>query len=96
MEQLREQAIEPLEISKASVKCQKCGEAILIVGKLAKSKTAMDKIGILKRRSSYLGNHIYGGNTAVEIKQAKEEEQWVDNHCSCCYFCISFARQIDI
>jgi hypothetical protein len=26
----------------------------------------------------------------------KEEEQWVDNHCSCCYFCISFARQIDI
>jgi adenine-specific DNA methylase len=42
------QAIESLQIFSSSVKCQRCGIAVPVVGKLTRAKN--DRIAILQRR----------------------------------------------
>jgi hypothetical protein len=49
MEKQRAQAIDALEISDGHVKCQRCGTAVCIVGKLT-TYVKNDRIGILQRR----------------------------------------------
>ena len=63
MEKQRSQAIESLEISNHSVKCQKCGLDIPLIGKLTKPKS--NRITILEKRIKWLEGgypRSYGGN----------------------------------
>jgi hypothetical protein len=48
MDRQRSQAIESLQIIDNSVKCQKCGMAVPIVGKLTKPKS--NRIAVLEKR----------------------------------------------
>jgi hypothetical protein len=48
MEKQRSQAIESLQITDHSVKCQKCGIAVPIVGKLTRTKN--DRIALLQKK----------------------------------------------
>jgi hypothetical protein len=56
MDKLREEAIEALEYSSSEdgqyqyVKCQKCAQAIRIVGKLQRPKSPNDRIATLQKR----------------------------------------------
>jgi hypothetical protein len=52
MDRQRSQAIESLEISGDSVKCQKCGIDIPLIGKLTKPKS--NRITILEKRIKWL------------------------------------------
>ena len=71
MERQRSQAIESLQIydhhhsSSSSVKCQKCGVAIPIVGKLTKLKS--DRIRILEKRIKWLEDYRRGGNSLFKF-----------------------------
>jgi hypothetical protein len=47
MEKQRSQAIESLQISNGFVKCQRCGIAVSIFGKLA--RTGNDRIAVLQK-----------------------------------------------
>jgi hypothetical protein len=78
MENKRSQAIESLEISGSgdSVKCQKCGIAVPIVGKSIKPKS--NRIAILEKRVRWLENYprgnnkrssIYNNNNVKKLKQ---------------------------
>jgi hypothetical protein len=61
MDKQRSQAIESLEISSNSVKCQKCGLDIPIAGKLTKP-TKSTRIAILEKRIKWLENYTRCGN----------------------------------
>jgi hypothetical protein len=77
----RSQAIESLQISNDSVKCQRCGIAVSIVGKL--TRTGNNRIAILQKRIKWLENyhyahHRHGNNNSNNNKnnniiQLKEE-----------------------
>jgi hypothetical protein len=54
VERQRSQAIEALEISGNSVKCQRCGMAVTIIGKL--TRTGNDRITILQKRIKWMEN----------------------------------------
>jgi hypothetical protein len=56
MERQRSQAIESLQIIDNSVKCQKCGMAVPIVGKLTARN---DRIAVLQKRIKWLENYQY-------------------------------------
>jgi hypothetical protein len=73
MDRQQLQAIEALEISESgnSVKCQRCGMAVPIVGKL--SRPHNDRVAILQRRIKWIENHSRGNNTKAEVKQIKQE-----------------------
>ena len=58
MERQRLQAIESLDISSNSVKCQRCGHDMPIVGKL--NRTC--KVVILQRRIKWMENYYHGAN----------------------------------
>jgi hypothetical protein len=71
MERQRSQAIEALEIFDSSVKCQRCGMAI--VGKLPRPHN--DRVVILQRRIKWMENYSCGNNNgnSNDIKQLKQE-----------------------
>jgi hypothetical protein len=54
MDAQRLQAIELLQITDNSVKCQKCGIAVPIVGKLSKPNS--NRIAVLEKRIKWLEN----------------------------------------
>jgi len=84
MERQRLQAIESLEISNHSVKCQRCGIAVPIVGKLTARN---DRIAVLQKQIKWIEEHyqyphrpygnINNGNNNKDnnnsIKQLKAE-----------------------
>jgi hypothetical protein len=72
MERQRLQAIEALEISDSdnSVKCQRCGHDIPIVGKL--NRPHNDRVAILQRRIRWMENYYHGANIN-DLKQLKQE-----------------------
>jgi hypothetical protein len=60
MDRQRSQAIQALDIFDYSVKCQRCGNAVPIVGKLTKANN--DRIGILQNRIKWIEEHYYNRN----------------------------------
>jgi hypothetical protein len=66
-----------LEISESdhSVKCQKCGIAVPIVGKLTRTKN--DKIAILQKRIKWIENYSRGNinrpSYTNDLKELKQE-----------------------
>jgi hypothetical protein len=70
MDRQGSQAIEALQISNDSVKCQRCGNAIPIVGKLTKASN--DGIGILQKRIKWIENYSHG-NANDGLNQLKSE-----------------------
>jgi hypothetical protein len=76
MDRQRLQAIDLLEISDHSVKCQKCGISVPIVGKLTKPKS--NRIAILQKRIKWIENYSRGNINRPsyhinEVKQLKQE-----------------------
>ena len=75
MDRQRSQAIEALEIFDHSVKCQRCGIAVPIVGKLTKANN--DRIGILQKRIKWIENYSRGNTNRPsyinEVKVLKQE-----------------------
>jgi hypothetical protein len=63
MERQRSQAIESLEIIDSTVKCQRCGVAVPIVGKLTKLRKG-NRIDTLQKRIRWLENYYsrHGGS----------------------------------
>jgi len=55
MERKRSQALDTVEISDNSVKCQKCGNVVPIVGKMSRTKN--DKLVKLQTRQRFMENH---------------------------------------
>jgi hypothetical protein len=70
MERQRSQAIESLEISGNSVKCQRCSQDIPIVGKL--NRRHNDRAVILQRRLKWMENYYPGANIN-DLKALKQE-----------------------
>jgi hypothetical protein len=73
MENKRSQAIESLQISSDSVKCQKCGLDIAIIGKLTKPTKSSNRIAILEKRIKWLENYSHGNNRSDDVKHLKQE-----------------------
>jgi adenine-specific DNA methylase len=77
MDRQKSQAKESLEIFDHSVKCQRCGIAVPIVGKLIKPKS--NRIAVLEKRIKWLENYSRGNNNGSyhhknnDIKQLKQE-----------------------
>jgi hypothetical protein len=76
MDAQRLQAIELLQITDNSVKCQKCGIVVPIVGKLSKPNS--NRIAVLEKRIKWLENYSRGNNNGSyhknnNIKQLKQE-----------------------
>lgn len=69
----RSQAIESLQITNSSVKCQRCGTTVPIVGKL--TKISNDRIDILQKRIRWMENYRRGTNTTKDddLKALKQE-----------------------
>jgi hypothetical protein len=70
MERQRLQAIDTLEISGNSVKCQRCGHDIPIVGKL--NRPYNDRVVILQRRIKWMENYARGSNKD-DLEQLRQE-----------------------
>jgi hypothetical protein len=70
MEQRRLRAIESLEISGNSVKCQRCSQDIPIVGKL--NRPHNDRVVILQRRIKWMENYSRAINKDG-LQQLKQE-----------------------
>jgi hypothetical protein len=60
MDSQRSQAIESLEISGNSVKCQKCGMAIPLLRTSTKSRS--NRIDTLEKQIKWIENHIHGSS----------------------------------
>ena len=73
MERQRSQAIESLEIFDHSVKCQRCGNAVPIVGKL--NRPHNDRVVILQRRIKWIENYRRGGNSTSKNEDLKALKQ---------------------
>jgi hypothetical protein len=79
MDRQRSQAIESLEISDHSVKCQRCGIAVPMIGKAIKPKS--NRITILEKRINWLENYTRCSNnnrrrrsiSDYVVKQLKQE-----------------------
>jgi DNA repair exonuclease SbcCD ATPase subunit len=75
MDRQRSHAIESLEIYDHSVKCQKCGNAVPIAGKL--SRPHNDRIAILQKRIKWIENYSHGNvnrpSYINEVKALKQE-----------------------
>jgi hypothetical protein len=69
MERQRSQVIQSLEIfDHSSVKCQKCGVAVPIVGKL--TNVSNDRIAVLQKRIKWIENY-HRGNTIAKDEDVK-------------------------
>jgi adenine-specific DNA methylase len=66
MEIQRSQAIESLEIFDHSVKCQRCGNAVPMVGKLARPYN--DRVAVLQRRIKWMENYYHGATSSSDKK----------------------------
>ena len=74
MERQRSQAIESLQINESdnnSVKCQRCGIAVPIVGKL--NRPCNDRAVILQRRIKWVENYRRGSNKDEDLKALRQE-----------------------
>jgi hypothetical protein len=73
MERQRLHAIESLQISGNSVKCQRCSNDIPIVGKL--NSPCNDRVVILQRRIKWIENYRRGGSTSKDndLKALRQE-----------------------
>ncbi|MFL6470183.1 MAG: hypothetical protein ACJ71H_04955 [Nitrososphaeraceae archaeon] len=75
MDRQKSQAIESLEIFNHSVKCQKCGMAVPIIGKLSKPNS--NRIAVLEKRIKWLENYSRGNINRHyyinDVKQLKAE-----------------------
>jgi hypothetical protein len=76
MDRQRSQAIESLEITDHSVKCQRCGNAVPIIGKM--TRTNNDRIAVLQKRIKWIENYSHGNTTRSsshinDIKELKQE-----------------------
>jgi hypothetical protein len=71
----RLQAIEALEICDHSVKCQRCGIAVPIVGKL--TRPCNDRSVILQRRIKWMENYCHGANVN-DLKALKQPHPAVE------------------
>ncbi|MFL6325489.1 MAG: hypothetical protein ACJ72C_12130 [Nitrososphaeraceae archaeon] len=75
MDRQKSQAIESLEIFNHSVKCQKCGMAVPIIGKLSKPNS--NRIAVLEKRIKWLENYSRGNinrhSYINDVKQLKAE-----------------------
>jgi hypothetical protein len=71
MEKQRSQAIESLEIYDHSVKCQRCGIAVPIVGGLARPHG--NRITLLEHRIKWIETHPRLKDSVNSIKQLKQE-----------------------
>jgi hypothetical protein len=67
----RSQAIEALKISGNSVKCQKCGTAVPIVGKMTRNSN--DRIGTLQMRIKWIEGHYNHATKEQDLKEIKQE-----------------------
>ena len=69
MDKQRSQAIESLQIFGNHVECQRCGNAVPIVGKL--TNTGNDRIAVLQKRIRWMENysHISNINNLKALKQ---------------------------
>jgi hypothetical protein len=92
MEQQRQQAIDALEISGNSVKCQRCGSAIPLGPKYIKA-FCNDRIGILERRIIWLEKHDkYTRDEEIkaikaELAELQEEDIYIGGSL---YYCTSY------
>jgi hypothetical protein len=68
MERQRLQAIESLEISGSSVKCQRYGTAVPIVGKLPRPHN--ERVAILQKRIKWMENYYHVDNVN-DLKRTK-------------------------
>jgi hypothetical protein len=73
MERQPSQAIESLQISNHSVKCQKCGVAIPMVGKLTRTKPKGNRIDTLEKRIKWL-EHYCINNSTNNIKKKGNDD----------------------
>jgi hypothetical protein len=73
MERQRKQSIESLEISDGKVKCQKCGIAVPIVGKM--NRPANDRVVVLQKRIYWLETRYRSGNPD-NLKALKTERSF--------------------
>jgi hypothetical protein len=78
MDRQKSQAIESLQIFDHSVKCQRCGMAVPIVGRLPKPHS--NRIAILQKRIKWLQNYSRGNNNGSyyhhknnDVKALKQE-----------------------
>ncbi|MFL6419158.1 MAG: hypothetical protein ACJ71P_07065 [Nitrososphaeraceae archaeon] len=75
MDRQKSQAIESLEIFNHSVKCQKCGMVVPIIGKLSKPNS--NRIAVLEKRIKWLENYSRGNinrhSYINDVKQLKAE-----------------------
>jgi hypothetical protein len=71
MDRQRFHAIESLHISDHSVKCQSCGIAVPIVGKLARPPHN-DWVAMLQKRIKWIENYSYGDNTRSDNNDLKQ------------------------
>jgi len=74
MDAQRQQAIASLEISNAHVKCQRCGIAIPIVGKLTLASIHGHRIDILQRRIEWIKGHYHDHRSKNEDLKALKQE----------------------
>jgi hypothetical protein len=70
MERQRSHAIESLQISCDSVKCQRCGHDVPVVGKL--NRPCNDRAVILQRRIRWMENYYHGVNIN-DLKALRQE-----------------------
>jgi hypothetical protein len=75
MDRQKSQAIESLEIFDHSIKCQKCGMVVPIVGKLPKPHP--NRVAILEKRIKWIENYSRGNinrpSYISDIKALKQE-----------------------
>ncbi|MFL6330360.1 MAG: hypothetical protein ACJ705_05035 [Nitrososphaeraceae archaeon] len=75
MDRQKSQAIESLEIFNHSIKCQKCGMVVPIIGKLSKPNS--NRIAVLEKRIKWLENYSRGNINRHyyinDVKQLKAE-----------------------
>ena len=73
IERQRLQAMESLQISDNSVKCQRCGMAVPIIRKLARPYN--DRVAVLQRRIKWIENYSRGNNGSKnnDLNQLKAE-----------------------
>jgi hypothetical protein len=76
MERRRLQAIESLHICNHSVKCQRCGIAVPVVGKL--TRTGNDRISVLQKRIRWLENYHYPSHGNNNLQGLEVKLDFVD------------------
>jgi hypothetical protein len=71
MDRQRLQAINSLQITDNSVKCQKCSISVPMLRTLTKPRS--NRIDALQKRVKWIENHSHGNNAIAEVKQLRQE-----------------------